>query len=103
MKTLYFKTNRYVRREGNVIDFTEYRSRLQRAASTQAVGDSVSFHWETDDSVWHCDEAEEERRSPTVPAHGRVRRRYALADLLELCAAAGTLLLVVTVWIQFLL
>ena len=47
MKTLYFKTNQYVRREGNVIDFTEYRSRLQRsAAAPAAVGDDVSYHWE---------------------------------------------------------
>ena len=31
------------------------------------------------------------------------RRRFCLADILEVCAAAGTLGLVITVWVQFLI
>lgn len=99
MKTLYFKTNSFVRRDGNVIDFTEYRSRIQRPATVPAaVGDEVSFHWEVDDSVWHA----EEEYFP-APSRRRRRRRFCLADILEVCAAAGTLGLVITVWVQFLI
>lgn len=100
MKTLYYTTNQFVRREGNVIDFTEYRNRMQRAAVTQpAVGDDVSFHWETDDSVWHYEEKKKPapQTRPTEP-----KRQYSLADVLEICAAGGTLALVITVWLQFL-
>ena len=101
MKTLYFKTNQYVRREGNVIDFTEYRSRLQRsAAAPAAVGDDVSYHWETDESIWHYEEPKEQ---PRPARHRRVRIRLSLPDLLELGTAGATLALVVTVWLQFLL
>lgn len=101
MKTLYFKTNQYVRREGNVIDFTEYRSRLQRtAAAPAAVGDDVSYHWETDESIWHYEEPKKQVR----PARRRrARFRLSLPDLLELCTAGATLALVITVWLQFLL
>ena len=100
MKTLYFKTNQYVRWEGNVIDFTEYRSRMQRPATVPAaVGDEVSFHWEVDDSVWNCPDD----YVPTARPRRRARPRISLADVLEVCAAAGTLALVVTVWVQFLL
>lgn len=99
MKTLYFKTNSYVRRDGNVIDFTEYRSRVQRPATVPAaVGEEVSFHWEVDDSVWHA----EETTTAAAPIRRHRRRRYCLADVLEVCAAAGTLALVITVWMQFL-
>lgn len=103
MKTLYFKTNSFVRREGNVIDFTEYRTRMQRPATVPAaVGDDVTFQWEVDDSVWNSEEI-------SIPRIRRPRRRdrqhlsISLANLLELCAAAGTLALVVTVWVQFLI
>lgn len=100
MKTLYFQTNQYVRREGNVIDFTEYRSRLQRsAAAPAAVGDDVSYHWETDESIWHY---EEPKPQPRAPRRRRIRLNLSLADVLELCTAGATLALVITVWIQFL-
>ena len=43
MKTLYFETNQYVRRQGNVIDLNEYRERMQRAEHARnAVGDDVT-------------------------------------------------------------
>lgn len=120
MKTLYFETNQYVRRQGNVIDLNEYRERMQRAEHARnAVGDDVTYHWETDESVWHY---EERRRAPTKPkanaktktrarrlAHGAAQRRRvgraerSLADWVELCAALATLGLVLTVWLQFLL
>ena len=120
MKTLYFETNQYVRRQGNVIDLNEYRERMQRAERAQnAVGDDVTYHWETDESVWHY---EERRRAPAKPkasvkAGTRARRlapstaqhrrvehtERSLADWLELCAAVATLGLVLTVWLQFLL
>ena len=101
MKTLYFKTNQYVRREGNVIDFTEYRSRLQRsAAAPAAVGDDVSYHWDTDESIWHYEEPKKQVR----PARRRkLRFNLSLPDVLELCTAGATLALVITVWLQFLL
>ena len=100
MKTMYFKTDKFVRRDGNVIDFTEYRTRMQRPATVPAaVGDDVSFHWEVDDSVWNS----EEISIPRVNRPRRERRRrVCLADILEACAAAGTLGLIVTVWVQFL-
>ena len=86
MKTLYFETNQYVRRQGNVIDLNEYRERMQRAEHARnAVGDDVTYHWETDESVWHY---EERRRAPAKPkanaktktrarrlAHGAAQRR----------------------------
>lgn len=100
MKTMYYKTNSFVRREGNVIDFTEYRSRVQRqvpATVPAAVGDDCSFHWEVDDSVWHYEEPRPVRR-----ARRHTRSRFGLADLLEIAAAGGTLALVITVWAQFL-
>lgn len=120
MKTLYFETNQYVRRQGNVIDLNEYRERIQRAEHARnAVGDDVTYHWETDESVWHY---EERRRVPAKPkanaktktrarrlAHGAAQRRRvgraerSLADWVELCAALATLGLVLTVWLQFLL
>ena len=112
MKTLYFETNQYVRRQGNVIDLNEYRERMQRA-------EHARYHWETDESVWHY---EERRRAPAKPkanaktktrarrlAHGAAQRRRvgraerSLADWVELCAALATLGLVLTVWLQFLL
>lgn len=101
MKTLYFETNQYVRREGNVIDFTEYRNRLQRSAATPAaVGDDVSYHWEVDESIWH----DEEPRKQVRPARRRrIRFNLSLPDVLELCTAGATLALVITVWLQFLL
>ena len=111
MKTLYFETNQYVRRQGNVIDLNEYRERMQRAEHARnAVGDDVTYHWE------------ERRRAPAKPkanaktktrarrlAHGAAQRRRvgraerSLADWVELCAALATLGLVLTVWLQFLL
>lgn len=120
MKTLYFETNQYVRRQGNVIDLNEYRERMQRTEHARnAVGDDVTYHWETDESVWHY---EERRRTPAKPkanaktktrarrlAHGAAQRRRverterSLADWVELCAALATLGLVLTVWLQFLL
>lgn len=100
MKTTYFKTDKFVRREGNVIDFTEYRTRMQRPATVPAaVGDDVSFHWETDESVWNSEEIVIPRIQRPRRGH---RRRFCLADLLEACAAAGTLALIITVWVQFL-
>lgn len=105
MKTLYFQTNQYVRRQGNVIDFTEYRDRLQRSAAAAnsagaAVGDPVSYHWEVDESVWHD---EEPRPQPRRHRRGRLRLELSLADLLELCVSAATLGLVITVWLVFLI
>lgn len=101
MKTTYFKTDKFVRREGNVIDFTEYRTRMQRPATVPAaVGDDVSFHWETDESVWNSEEIVIPR---TVRPRRTQRRRFGLADLLEACAAGGTLALIITVWVQFLI
>lgn len=100
MKTLYFKTNQYVRRQGNVIDFTEYRDRLQRsAAAPAAVGDNVSYHWEVDESIWHY---EEPKKQPRPARRRKFRLNLSLADLVELCTAGATLALVITVWIQFL-
>lgn len=101
MKTLYFKTNNFVRRDGNVIDFTEYRSRMQRPATVPAaVGDDVTFQWEVDDSVWN---SEEVSIIHTNRPRRTTRSRLSLADLLEICAAGGTLALVITVWVQFLI
>ena len=104
MKTLYFHTNQYVRRQGNVIDFTEYRNRLQRSAvaanaAPAAVGDPVSYHWEVDESVWH---EEELKPQPRRQRRGRSRLELSLADVLELCITAATLGLVITVWVMFL-
>ncbi len=123
MKTLYFNTNHFVRREGNVIDFTEYRNRLQQAkAVPAAVGNEVSYQWETDDSVWHSPEtapkAVRAHKAPQPAPLGKLLRRsvaeklrsllhtfrhYSLADKLEVAAAAATLGLVLTIWLQFLL
>lgn len=114
MKTLYFKTNHFVRRDGNVIDFTEYRNRVQNAkAVPAAVGDEVSYQWETDDSVWHSAEpapkavrASRVQRSSVVDKiHAIIEKflHYSLADKLEIAAAAATLGLVLTIWLQFLL
>lgn len=123
MKTLYFETNQYVRRQGNVIDLNEYRERMQRAAAPKnAVGDDVTYHWETDESVWHEDArrsgkprakarpaaktkaAGAKRLAADTATHRReARAERSLADWIELCAAGATLGLVITVWIQFLL
>lgn len=104
MKTLYFHTNQYVRRQGNIIDFTEYRNRLQRSAvaanaAPAAVGDPVSYHWEVDESVWH---EEEPKPQPRRQRRSRLRLELSLADVLELCITAATLGLVITVWVMFL-
>ena len=59
---------------------------MQRAEHARnAVGDDVTYHWETDESVWHY---EERRRAPAKPkanaktktrarrlAHGAAQRR----------------------------
>ncbi len=104
MKTLYFQTDQYVRRQGNVIDFTEYRDRLQRSAAANSAGaavdDPVSYHWEVDESVWH--DVEPEPR-PRRHRRSRLRLELSLADLLELCVSAATLGLVITVWLTFLI
>lgn len=101
MKTTYFTTDKFVRREGNVIDFTEYRNRMQRPATVPAaVGDDVSFHWEVDESVWN---SEEITITHTDRPRRNHRRRLCLADILEACAAGGTLALIITVWVQFLI
>ena len=110
MKTLYFHTNQYVRRQGNVIDFTEYRNRLQRSAvaanaAPAAVGDPVSYHWEVDEFLplpplvaAHHEKGHQPRRQ----RRGRSRLELSLADVLELCITAATLGLVITVWVMFL-
>lgn len=107
MKTLYFETNQYVRRNGNIIDLNEYRDRMQRAARP-AAGDEVTYHWETDESVWHY---EEHKRKPaksrqtvsrSAPRRKEQRSVRRLTDRLELCAAIAMLGLVLTVWLQFL-
>lgn len=122
MKTLYFETNQYVRRQGNVIDLNEYRERMQRAAAPKnAVGDDVTYQWQTDESVWHYEERRAPQRTKARPAakaksagakrlastavsHRRAERlERSLADWVELCAAVATLGLVITVWLQFLL
>lgn len=114
MKTLYFKTNHFVHRDGNVIDFTEYRNRMQHAkAVPAAVGDEVSYQWETDDSVWHSKESapkavrakrvQHSSVADKLPALVEKFRQYPLADKLEIAAAAATLGLVLTIWLQFFL
>ena len=123
MKTLYFETNQYVRRQGNVIDLNEYRERMQRAAAPKnAVGDDVTYQWQTDESVWHYEERRSipsrkkahpaakakatgaKRLAPAAVSRRRAERtERSLADWIELCAAAATLGLVITVWLQFLL
>lgn len=109
MKTLYFKTNQYVRRQGNVIDLNEYRARMASTARP-AVGDDVTYHWETDESVWHYEERSRKkapaksRKAPNRSASHKQEKRSArkLADQLELCAAVALLGLVLTIWLQFL-
>ncbi len=102
MKTIYFETDQFVRRKGNVIDLNEYRERMQRRSSAPAVGEPVGFQWQVDDSVWDAEE-EEEETEVARPVRRHRRRRLSLADLLEACASGGALVLVITVWIQFLL
>lgn len=102
MKTVYYTTDRFVRREGNVIDLCEYRERMQRAQTNlrpSAVGETGT--WEepaVPTPVFVPHPAAQRREAPTPK-----RRRFCLADLLELCASAGALVLVATVWVQFLL
>ena len=91
MKTVFLTTDRFVRREGNVIDLCEYRDRLQRSGAV--------LREEAALPVPTFVTAETPRRAE-VP---RKRRRIGLADLAELCASVGALVLVLTVWLQLLL
>ena len=103
MKTVYFTTDRFVRREGNVIDLNEYRERMQRAAEEPCAVNGSMPRWVHDAPEWLSEvtplRAESDRRAEAK----RRRPSFQFGDLLEMAASAGALVLVATVWLQFLM
>ena len=96
MQTKYITTNSYVQREGNIIDFCEYRSRMQGIhADGLAAGDSVGL------TRGYTEEVTEER-APVRYVKPPRRKHFGLADVLEICASVGVLAAGVHVWAQFL-
>lgn len=96
MQTKYITTNSYVRRRGNVIDFCEYRSRMQGSRAEEiAAGDSVGL-------PRAYAEKRAEEWAPVRCAKPPRHRHFGLADLLEICASVGVLAAGVHVWVQFL-
>ena len=76
MKTLYFETNQYVRRQGNVIDLNEYRERMQRAEHARnAVGDDRRVRLALRGAPPRPGKAEGQRENQNAgPASGSRRR-----------------------------
>lgn len=96
MQVKYMTTNHYVRREGNVIDFCEYRDRMQRVCAAEAVaGDSVTLARPQEEETW-------EEAFPPRYVKPRRRKHFGVSDFLEICASAGVLAMGLLVWVQFL-
>jgi hypothetical protein len=155
MNTYHFESDPYVRREGNVINFSGYRQRLTHSTAVPVPDPDfdVSYHWDVEGTVWQEEEEEAlppvrhsrstssqrkrrnsasrsrtassrasasrsngnrsgsgHTRSTHAASRTTARRRsskrhhsmLALADLLQVCCAGGTLVLLITVWCQFL-
>lgn len=91
MQVKYMTTNHYVRRNGNVIDFCEYRDRMQRVyAAEAAAGDSMTLA------------PVQEEADPVHYVKPRRRKHFGLSDFLEICASVGVLAMGLLVWVQFL-
>lgn len=96
MQMKYVTTNSYVRREGNVIDFCEYRERMQGTCAVKAVaGDSVALPRPREEAAW-------EESAPIRYVKPSRRKHFGLGDLLEICASVGVLAMGLLVWAQFL-
>lgn len=78
METIYFTTSNFIRHEGNVVDFTEYRRKLAVATATVAP------------VVVPTAAAEE---APVAPRRRTPRRRTFLPGLVLDCAASLALII----------
>lgn len=74
METIYFTTSNFIRHEGNVVDFTEYRRKLAQATTPKA--------------AVVCPVEEE----PAAPRQRTVRRRVHPGVVLD-CAASLALII----------
>lgn len=73
METIYFTTSNFIRHEGNVVDFTEYRRKL-----AQATAPKVEVICQTD-------------KEPAAPRQRTARRRVHPGMMLD-CAASLALI-----------
>ena len=78
METIYFTTSNFIRHEGNVVDFTEYRRKLAMATAAPAP------------AAVPAAAAEE---APVMPRRRSPRRRTFLPGLVLDCAASLALII----------
>lgn len=83
MQTVYAATENFVRREGNVIDFAEYRSRMvpEERPVPELEEKWALLEWDPDE--W----AQEDGPSSRTRRHAR--RGWTLTGLLDVCATAA--------------
>lgn len=79
MQTMYYTTDRFVRRTGNVVDLNEYRRRLAQAQQLQDQ---------------QADDRQETAVCAARPRRSDVRRRQGL--LLDACASMGIVVMTLT-------
>lgn len=77
METIYFTTSNFIRHEGNVVDFTEYRRKLAMAAAPTPAAIPTAAVEET----------------PVMPRRRTPRRRTFLPGLVLDCAASLALII----------
>ena len=94
MQTVYFTTRNFVRREGTVVDFEDYRRRMSKAADAPST----------------CVSAIPSAAVPALPSHeepeASARRSreiyFPLKRLPDLCATLAIVVMAITVVVRFL-
>ena len=94
MQTIYYTTNSFVRREGNVIDLADYRRRQQQAD-----------RWETEEDAPPCPihEIFPGAQKMLTPEQRRQRRRVRQTWTLDICASLSIVIMTAAFTVQVLM
>ena len=95
MQTIYFTTNSFVRREGNVIDLTDYRRRLEQ--------DKICKEEEEEPLPCPVHEIFPGARRMLTPEQKRERRRVRVGWTADICASLGVVLMTAAFTVRVLL
>ena len=91
MQTIYYTTNSFIRREGNVIDFSDYRRRMEQANICKA-----------EEAAPPCPVHEifPGAREMLSPEQKRQRRRVRQAWTLDICASLSIVIMTAAFTVQ---
>ena len=95
MQTIYYTTNSFVRREGNVIDLNEYRRRMEQ--------DNICKAREEEPLPCPIHEIFPGASRMLTPEQLRRRRRVRQAWTLDICASLGVVIMTAAFTVRVLL